>query len=297
MNKEGDLFGGPFWRLAIGMMALAPLAGASSLLTFAQINEISGSPYEFVNIQLSGTAVSAANNPCGVGVTACGILQTTTAGHAVTTNLVITSAAQIATKYHAPDSIPVTFSYENITGLPGGLTGVINAMSVVDIVTTEHAITFGSHLYQQFNMGGTITYLADAAPLSGYPTLTDLLSVTIGNTPDGLSGSVPVAFGSDTASGDVLSFVSDFLSFPAPLEDTGSITFSSYFPCYSLKTNNACTTGVGVFLHSFDGAAQTEFASNPVPRYTYGTPEPLSMSLVGLGLVGLSFAARRKKRT
>ncbi len=78
-------------------------------------------------------------------------------------------------------------------------------------------------------------------------------------------------------------FSSDFLNFTGTVDRDLSLAFTAITPAFG---------DVGLFLRSFVAASAGSFASDPPPT-SFSVPEPLSLVLIGSGLLGISLLRRR----
>lgn len=160
---------------------------------------------------------------------------------------------------------PISFRYQNITGLPAALTGFQDAHLFITTTTTQPAALSGGTLSQPLDQTVTIQIVRDTPAPSGTGggTRTNLLTVVFSasaNTPE-INGSEGgnIATMAATTPNHVVTFTSDFLSFASTTQRNSSFSFSSVTPALSRDAGN--------FLRSFDAAATGTFASNPVPVY------------------------------
>ncbi len=78
-----------------------------------------------------------------------------------------------------------------------------------------------------------------------------------------------------------VTFSSDFLNFTGTVDRDLALAFTALTPAYG---------DFGAFLASFAAASAGSFASDPPPTFV---PEPLSLVLIGSGLLGVSLLRRR----
>lgn len=193
-----------------------------------------------------------------------------------TQDFVLTNNSSSASFSTISGGSPISFRYQNISGLPAALTGFQDAHLTVTTTTTQTAALSGGSISQPLNQTVTIQITRDTpAPAgTGGGTRTNLLTVVFSpsvNTPE-INGSEGgnIATMAATTPNHVVTFTSDFLSFASTTARNSSFSFSSVTPALSIDA--------GSFLRSFDAAATGTFASNPVPVYA-----PPTASSVALG--------------
>jgi hypothetical protein len=118
-------------------------------------------------------------------------------------------------------------------------------------------------------LSGTITSLADAT-----------LSGKSGGTSASLSASTPPP--------GAVSYNSAFVSFVNPVTEALSFALSSVVPSF-------VDNGSG-YLAAFNAAGSETFSSNPPPIVT-ASPEPISMLLIGFGMMLVGAVGVRVRRS
>ncbi len=192
----------------------------------------------------------------------------------------------------------VNFTFENMTGLPSYLSGQLSAIETINggagVTTTAQAsqATFGGATYdtQALNAPLTISYrLANGGLFS------NLLTITIVPNAPGANGLVLTGIDGGTGGGATASnksrpaptytetFTSDFLHFTAGSTITAGLSFSALIPEFGIDPDG--------LLSSFDADVVGTFSADPPPTFV---PEPVSMALLGLGVLGVAVVRRRQ---
>jgi len=182
---------------------------------------------------------------------------------------------------------PISFRYQNISGLPAALTGFQDAHMFVSSTTTQSGAPNGGNVVQPFNQTVTVQIFRDTpAPIGvGSGSRTNLLTAVITpnvNAPtiSGSNGGNSATFSATTPDHNVV-FSSDFIGFGLTTDRNLGLSFSSVTANLSL--------GAGSFLNSFTAAGTGTFASNPVPVYAPPTAAGATVSgqvfaAAGIGL-------------
>jgi len=251
----------------VGIRAVTALVGLAS---FGLISAASADPITFAQ-------VTELNNANGLSWTNNG------------------STATLNTANAAGDA--VSFTYQNIAGLAPDLTGTLAAIETINggagVTTTGVAQTamLGGVQFdsQTITAATTISYNL-VNPVGG---LTNLLTITITPNSPG-SGGLNLS-GQDGSSGGTLiasyppsttyteTFTSSFLNFAIDDPITASFSLSALNPMMMIAANGMLSS----FLADDTGTFSSALAPLTVP-------EPASIAMLVVGLVGVSFAARRR---
>ncbi len=189
----------------------------------------------------------------------------------------------------------VNFTYENVANLPSYLSGQLSAVELINngagVTTTAQASGNGGYDLQTFNSPFTISYLlaGRAAGQNNLLTVTITPKVTGGNGmtiigPDGGQSFSSSATNQANAS-YTETFSSDFVKFQANSTLTAGWVSSALNPDLEIDPDG--------LLSDFTADIVATFSSNPPPAFI---PEPATFALLGVGLVGLTMASRRRSR-
>jgi PEP-CTERM motif len=196
-------------------------------------------------------------------------------------------------------AIPVNFTYLTLSGLPVDLQGVQQATLSMTSSTVSPVITgFGGTVAtQSFTGAGTlpnsISIIRDTPAAEGLGAMDNLLTITFTNsTLIGILGNSAPQMTADTATaGVVVTYSSDFLTF-ANGEKNFSLTFSSW---NTPGDGNGLATNGNLQALLFQ-AATAAGAGTFGGSASVFIPEPSTMVLAGIGVVGLALAARRRRK-
>jgi len=193
-------------------------------------------------------------------------------------------------------SIPVTFTYQSIAGLPADLQGPQAATLTLTSITDEAATTgfggtVGGETFYDINdtmpVVDSLTITRDTPAAEGTGDRTDLLTASFDDAAlSGILSSHITEFGSLTPS---LSYASDFLNLNNALQEDFNLAFSSW-------DNTSGGGGLAIdsdssFFYSATAAGVGTFDIDP--DGVSNLPEPAALGV--LGLATLAMVARRRK--
>jgi hypothetical protein len=190
----------------------------------------------------------------------------------------------------------VSFSYQNIAGLAPSLQGNLSAVMSINggagVTTTAAANSVAGYDFQAINAPMTISYNL-TNPVGGQ---SNLLTITITPNTPGASGMTVFGQNGGTgaasstsqptvpASSYTMSFTSSFLNFALNDPITAGFGFSSVNPMVEIASDGLLAS----FIAEFTGT----FSSGLSPILV---PEPASVALFGVGLIGLAAVVRLRK--
>ncbi|HTW94503.1 MAG TPA: PEP-CTERM sorting domain-containing protein [Tepidisphaeraceae bacterium] len=194
-------------------------------------------------------------------------------------------------------SVPVTFTYEGIAGLPGDLQGSQAATLTFSIETTYLTQSqyggagAGEAMATDPFTTSTLTITRDAAAAEGNGSKTDLLTVSFdAGELAGILGDYNPAFESlSTVDDTFVSYASDFLNFSNTSNGDFSVSFTSW------QGSNGDGLTVDGSTGFFDSATAAGSGTFDVSNAPVTVPEPASLSLVALGALPLLSRRRRNR--
>jgi hypothetical protein len=189
-------------------------------------------------------------------------------------------------------SSQIYFVFSNVSGLPAGLSGPLSATLTVNLASsTPDIYNAATGIVSEGGFAGTFSLILNT-PVNGQ---TNLLSGTITSaanaTLSGKSGGTGATLSASTPPVGSVNFSSAFVQFPNIITEDLSLALSSVVPSFA-------DNGAG-FLGTFNAAGSATFSSNPAPTVVGTTPEPVSMLLLGFGMMligAVGVRVRRSKR-
>jgi hypothetical protein len=184
-------------------------------------------------------------------------------------------------------SSQIYFVFSNVNGLPSDLSGPLSATLTLNMSsTTPDSLNNG--IISESGFTGTFSIVLNS-PINGQ---TNLLSGVINSAADatlsGKVGGTAASLSASTPPTGAVSYNSAFVQFINPVTEAFSVALSSVVPSFM-------DNGSG-FLAPFHAAGSETFSSNPPPVIT-AAPEPLSVLLIGFGMILVSAVGVRIRRT
>jgi len=186
-------------------------------------------------------------------------------------------------------SSQIYFIFSNVTGtLPPSLSGPLSATLTLNLASSTADSVSGGTI-SEGGFTGTFS-IALNTPVNGQ---TNLLSGTIGSSANatitGKSGGTGATFSASTPPTGAVMYNSAFVQFINPTTEAFSLALSSVVPSF-------IDNGSG-FLAAFSAAGSETFSSDPPPAVGSPTPEPLSMLLIGFGMMLIGAVGVRVRRS
>lgn len=184
-------------------------------------------------------------------------------------------------------SSQIYFVFSNVSGLPANLTGPLSATLTLDLSSsTKDVVSNG--IISETGFTGTFSIVLNSA-INGQ---TNLLSGTINSAADatlsGKVGGTGASLSASTPPTGAVAYNSAFVSFVNPVTEALSFALSSVVPSF-------VDNGSG-YIAPFSAAGSETFSSNP-PPVVGSTPEPVSMLLIGFGLMLIGAVGVRMRRS
>ena len=187
-------------------------------------------------------------------------------------------------------SSQIYFVFSNIDGtLPAALSGPLSATFTLNLSSNTPDVTNASAgTISEGGFTGTFSITLNT-PVNGQ---TNLLSGTITSaanaTLTGKSGGTGASLSASTPPAGSVLFSSAFVQFSGSQTEAFSLALSSGVPTF-LDSNSG-------FLSAFAAAGSLTFSSDPGPTMAKATPEPVSMLLLGFGMLLMGAFGYRLRR-
>jgi hypothetical protein len=185
-------------------------------------------------------------------------------------------------------SIPVSFSYTGLVGLPADLQGNQAATLTITTTTNQPAVSLmGMFEDEQFPVLSTLTITRDTPAAEGSGTQTNLLTLNFTGQLLAAPGGNTAQFTGETALGNSVTYSSDFINLTNVLPQNYAISFSSWTSADSGGVEVDPTSG---FLNSATAAGVGTFDGS------VAVPEPASLSFLALAALPMLKRRRRAAR-